>query len=108
MLTGFDHKGLITLKTHYLSYLLQSAGDDYADIERAIDGRFSEQLPLIEEEALRLNAENYEKLSQAFYQATNSLIDSNTNDGEHLGNLLKVVGYLRKSAGDNALKICGI
>lgn len=104
VVTGFDNKGLIALKTHYIHHLSQVRTNGVDEVDMVADGRFSEQLPKINEELLRLNQDNYKKLSQAFRYATDELLKCNHNHSEHLGNLIKVIQYLRQGTNDHALK----
>lgn len=104
VITGLDNTTLVALKTHYIDDLIgrthgQSEGGSVVD-----DVRFSTRFAAISGELLKLSDDNYQKLLAAWRHASMQLLDVNRNDNEYLGNLKKVVQYLRQATNDHALK----
>lgn len=102
VITGLDNTTLVALKTHYIDNLIGRTQEEGVSV--ADDVRFSTRLADISGDLLKLSEDNYQKLLAAWRHASTQLLDVNRNDSEHLGNLKKVVQYLRQATSDHALK----
>lgn len=94
---GADYHLAVGLRIHYLRQLAKTGGDEPTD-------RFSGRLPLFTNNESAFNAEIYGKLARAWEQETESLKKKGVNDKTTLGNLVKVVGYLKQGTSDHTLQ----